>query len=59
MIESFIAVMAFLGFGIGSGDDPSEMAFQTESQQIIRAIDSFELQGLNTLEDHNADEWFV
>ncbi|MFT5521081.1 MAG: hypothetical protein ACI9IA_001681, partial [Enterobacterales bacterium] len=28
-------------------------------QQIIRAIDSFELQGLNTLEDHNADEWFV
>ena len=59
MIESFIAVMAFLGFGTGSGDDPFMMAFQTESQQIIRAIDSFELQGLKTLEAHNADEWFV
>ena len=59
MIESFLAVMAFFGYGIGSGDDPSRLASQSEPQQIIRAIDSFELQGLNTLEAHDADEWFV
>jgi len=59
MIESFLAVMAFFGCGIGSADDPAKLAFQAEDQQIIRAIDSFELQGLKTLEAHNADEWFV
>jgi hypothetical protein len=59
MIESFIAVMAFFGYGLGDGVDTVYSAVESSDQQIIRAIDSFELQGLNTLEDHNADEWFV
>jgi hypothetical protein len=59
MIESFLALMAFIGFGIGDGEEPSKVALQAEPQQIIRAIDSIELQGLNNLEAHDADEWFV
>ena len=59
MIESILAIMAFLGCGTGSIEDPNKMTFNSESPQIIRALDSIELQGLNTLESHTADEWFV
>jgi len=60
MIESLVALMAFFGFGIGGDvEDPDKMAFHTDNQQIIRAIDSNELKGFNTLEAHDADKWFV
>ncbi len=59
MIESLIAVLAFLGFGIGDGEEPCAMALESENLQIIRAIDSNELKGFNSLEAHDADEWFV
>ncbi|PCJ46600.1 MAG: hypothetical protein COA74_13370 [Gammaproteobacteria bacterium] len=59
MIESFIALMAIFGFGIGDGEKPQVKTSDFSNQQIIRAIDSFELRGLNTLEAHNAEEWFV
>jgi len=35
------------------------MAFQSDHQEIIRALDSNELQGFNSLEAHDADKWFV
>ena len=37
----------------------AERPFSPATPQIIRAIDSVELKGLNILEAHNADEWFV
>ena len=59
MIESLVALMAFFGFGVGEVEDPDRMAFQSDNQQIIRAIESNELQGFNSLEAHDADKWFV
>lgn len=60
MIELLITVAAF--FGCAMGDD-AEITFapavDSNRLQIIRAIDSVELQGLNKLEAYNADEWFV
>jgi len=40
-------------------EDPSKMTLQSDTQEIIRAIDSNELQGFNSLEAHDADKWFV
>ncbi|MFT5453040.1 MAG: hypothetical protein ACI9N9_002539 [Enterobacterales bacterium] len=59
MIEVFLVTMAFFGYEIGDTEKPVASVIESSDQQIIRAIDSFELQGLNTLEAHNADEWFV
>ncbi len=57
MIEVLMALMAF--FGIGDGEDPDKLAFYSDNQQIIRAIDSNELREFNALEAHDADKWFV
>ena len=52
--------LAFLGFGIGEGDDPLHGHLDPEySQEMIRAIDSNELKGFDQLEVQKADEWFV
>ena len=59
MIESILAIMAFLGCGMGDGEEPNAITLDSTTPQIIRALDSIELQGLNTLESHTADEWFV
>ena len=59
MIESLIAVLAFLGFGRGDAEEPNKMALESANPQIIRAIDSNELKGFKSLEAHDADEWFV
>jgi len=60
MIESLVALMAFFGFAMGPDvEDPSKMTLQSDTQEIIRAIDSNELQGFNSLEAHDADKWFV
>ncbi|MCP4271920.1 MAG: hypothetical protein GY781_08130 [Gammaproteobacteria bacterium] len=59
MIEVLMALMAFFGFGIGDGENPSHTAFNSNNQQIIRAIDSNELMEFNALEAHDADKWFV
>jgi len=59
MIEFFISLLSLVGFGMGDADDPVASVMDSENQQIIRAIDSLELKGLNTLEAHDADEWFV
>ena len=60
MIESFISLLALLGFGIGEGEDPSASIQAPEYQiEMIRAIDSNELKGFDHLEVQQADEWFV
>ena len=59
MIESLVALLAFIGFGMGDGEEPNKTALQFDNQQIIRAIDSNELKGFNVLETHDAKEWFV
>ena len=68
MNTSLLALIAFVGYAIGGdaerpftaaiGGD-AERPFSPATPQIIRAIDSVELKGLNILEAHNADEWFV
>ncbi len=60
MIECFISLLAFLGFGTGDGNDPLHGHHAPEYQQeMIRAIDSNELKGFDQLEVQKADEWFV
>ena len=60
MIELLLTMAAFFGFALGDDVDVTNVqTLDTENKQIIRAIDTMELQGLNTLEAHNADEWFV
>ena len=59
MFESLITILAFLGFGIGDAEEPYAAVYESANPQIIRAIDSNELKGFNSLEAHDADEWFV
>ena len=60
MIESMISLLAIFGFDGGEGDDPAKYAQAPEHQpEMIRAIDSLELQGFENLEVQTADEWFV
>ena len=60
MIESLLAVLAFLGCGVvEDGERPLTSVTDSANQQIIRAIDSTEMTGFNALESHNADQWFV
>ena len=59
MIESLLAILAFLGCGMGDEDKPFTSVTDSANQQIIRAIDSTEMTGFNALESHNADQWFV
>ena len=57
---TFTAFWTFWGFGMGGdAEDPYSGQLASNDQQIIRAIDSVELKGLNTLEAHNAEMWFV
>ena len=60
MIESFISLLALLGFGQADGEDPLHCHISPEYQiEMIRAIDSTELKGFDHLEVQQADEWFV
>ncbi len=59
MIEVLMALLAFFGCGRGDGELPKHTAFNSDNQQIIRAIDSNEMMEFNALEAHDADKWFV
>ena len=60
MIESFISLLALMGFGVGDGGKPGDAHLAPQYQQeMIRAIDSTELKGFDHLEVQQADEWFV
>ena len=60
MIETILSILAFIGFGVGDGEDPI-YGYQNHqpNQEIIRAIDSEALKGFDSLESHKAEEWFV
>ncbi len=59
MIEVLMALLAFFGYGIGDGEKPTMMAFNPDSQYVIKAIDNNELMEFNALEAHDANKWFV
>ncbi len=60
MIESLFAILAFFGFAVhGDAEDPYAKAPESANPQIIRAIDSNDLKGFDSLEAIEADEWFV
>jgi len=59
MIEAILGLFALLGCGLGDGEVPKGVTLEQAPQQIIRAIDSPELMGFDSLEAHRADEWFV
>ena len=60
MIESLISLLAIFGFDGGETEDPKSAALAPQHQpEMIRAIDSLELQGFENLEVQTADEWFV
>lgn len=60
MIEFYLTIMAFCGFGMGGdAEEPYIQKVTSNNQQIIRVIDSVELKGFNNLEAHDAETWFV
>ncbi len=60
MIELLFAILTFFGFEIPEdADDPYTKAPESANPQIIRAIDSNDLKGFDSLEAIEADEWFV
>lgn len=59
MFKLYLTLTSFFGFGMGDADEPYARTVAPHNQEIIRVLDSVELQGLNSLEAHDADTWFV
>ncbi len=60
MIELLFAILASFGFDVGGdAEDPYTKASESANLEIIRAIDSNDLKGFDSLEAIEADEWFV